>query len=72
MKKLVALGLAFALSLAFAGPVSAQIRIGVGGPMTGGSAAFGARYSFPLLESDFSGIVGGAIGALADGETAAR
>jgi branched-chain amino acid transport system substrate-binding protein len=47
MKKLVALGLvsglAFALSLAFAGPVSAQIRIGVGGPMTGGSAAFGAQ-----------------------------
>jgi len=43
MKKLLALGLAFGLSLAFAGDAAAQIRIGVGGPMTGGAAAFGAQ-----------------------------
>ena len=36
MKKLLALGLAFGLGLAFAGAASAQIKMGVGGPMTGG------------------------------------
>jgi branched-chain amino acid transport system substrate-binding protein len=35
------LGLSFGLGLA--GPASAQVRLGVGGPMTGGSAAFGAQ-----------------------------
>jgi len=47
MKKLsatrLALGLAFGLSLALIGDANAQIRIGVGGPMTGGAAAFGAQ-----------------------------
>ena len=43
MKKLVALGLAFGLRLAFADTATAQVRLGVGGPMTGGAAAFGAQ-----------------------------
>jgi branched-chain amino acid transport system substrate-binding protein len=38
-----ALGLAFGLGLAFADGASAQIKLGVGGPITGGSAAFGAQ-----------------------------
>ena len=43
MKKLLALGLAFGLGLLFADPAAAQIRLGVGGPMTGSDAAFGAQ-----------------------------
>jgi branched-chain amino acid transport system substrate-binding protein len=43
MNRPLAFGLALALGLAFAGPASAQIKIGVGGPITGGSAAFGAQ-----------------------------
>ena len=43
MKKLLALGLALGLGLVFAGAASAQVRMGVGGPMTGGAAAFGAQ-----------------------------
>ena len=43
MKKLLALGLVLGLGLVFAGAASAQVRMGVGGPMTGGSAAFGAQ-----------------------------
>jgi branched-chain amino acid transport system substrate-binding protein len=43
MKKLLALGLALGLGLVFTGAASAQVRMGVGGPMTGGSAAFGAQ-----------------------------
>ena len=35
------LGLSFGLGLAM--PAGAQVRLGVGGPMTGGSAAFGAQ-----------------------------
>src|SRR5205085_9106755 len=35
--------LAFGLALAAAGPAAAQIKLGVGGPITGGSAAFGAQ-----------------------------
>src|SRR5436190_6940648 len=35
--------LAFGLALAAAGPAAAQIKLGVAGPMTGGSAAFGAQ-----------------------------
>ncbi len=41
MKQWLALGLA--LGLASATDASAQIKLGVGGPMTGGSAAFGAQ-----------------------------
>src|SRR5262249_10134117 len=37
------LGLALALGLAFADGASAQVKLGVAGPMTGGSAAFGAQ-----------------------------
>ena len=37
------LGLALGFGLACASPAGAQIRLGVGGPMTGGSAAFGAQ-----------------------------
>ena len=43
MKKLLALGLALGLGLVLAGSASAQIKMGVAGPMTGGSAAFGAQ-----------------------------
>jgi branched-chain amino acid transport system substrate-binding protein len=35
--------LAFGLALAAASPAAAQIKLGVGGPITGGSAAFGAQ-----------------------------
>src|SRR5262245_29740173 len=43
MKKLLALGLAFGLGLLAADVASAQIRLGVGGPLTGSDAAFGAQ-----------------------------
>jgi branched-chain amino acid transport system substrate-binding protein len=43
MKKLLALGLALGLGLVLTGSASAQIKMGVAGPMTGGSAAFGAQ-----------------------------
>jgi branched-chain amino acid transport system substrate-binding protein len=43
MKKWLTLGLAFGLGLAFASTAAAQIKLGVGGPITGGSAAFGAQ-----------------------------
>ncbi len=43
MKKWLTLGLAFGVGLAFAGTADAQIKLGVGGPITGGSAAFGAQ-----------------------------
>ncbi len=43
MKKFLALGLACGLGLLLADVASAQIRIGVGGPMTGSDAAFGAQ-----------------------------
>ena len=43
MKKLLALGLACGLSVALADIAAAQVRLGVGGPMTGGVAAFGAQ-----------------------------
>jgi branched-chain amino acid transport system substrate-binding protein len=43
MKKWLTLGLAFGIGLALAGTAAAQIKIGVGGPITGGSAAFGAQ-----------------------------
>ena len=43
MKKFLALGLACGLGLLVADVASAQIRLGVGGPMTGSDAAFGAQ-----------------------------
>src|SRR4030088_1997793 len=43
MRQWLSLGLAFGLGLAFADPASAQIKLGVAGPLTGGSAAFGAQ-----------------------------
>ena len=43
MKKLLALGLAFGLGLALTDGATAQVRLGVGGPMTGSDAAFGAQ-----------------------------
>src|SRR5262245_18758836 len=36
-------GIALAASLALAGPASAQIKVGVAGPLTGPNAAFGAQ-----------------------------
>src|SRR6266850_3588405 len=43
MRQWLSLGVAFGLGLAFADPASAQIKLGVAGPITGGSAAFGAQ-----------------------------
>jgi branched-chain amino acid transport system substrate-binding protein len=43
MRHSLALGLAFAIGLTFTDGASAQIKLGVGGPMTGGSATFGAQ-----------------------------
>ena len=43
MKKFLALGLALGLGLVLADSAAAQVRLGVGGPMTGGVAAFGAQ-----------------------------
>src|SRR5262249_55630049 len=43
MRHWLTLGLAFGLGLAFADSASAQIKLGVAGPITGGSAAFGAQ-----------------------------
>src|SRR6516225_7687106 len=39
----VALCLALGTGLALAGPASAEVKFGIGGPLTGGSAAFGAQ-----------------------------
>jgi branched-chain amino acid transport system substrate-binding protein len=43
MKKWLTFGLAFGLGLAFAQDALAQIKLGVAGPITGGSATFGAQ-----------------------------
>jgi branched-chain amino acid transport system substrate-binding protein len=43
MKQWLTLGLAFGLGLAFANGASAQVKLGIAGPLTGGSAAFGAQ-----------------------------
>jgi len=43
MKQWLTLGLAFGLGLAFADGASAQVKLGIAGPLTGGSAAFGAQ-----------------------------
>jgi branched-chain amino acid transport system substrate-binding protein len=43
MRKVWFSGLALAAGLALAGPASAQIKIGVAGPLTGPNAAFGAQ-----------------------------
>ncbi len=45
MRKILALGLALssALGLGLSGTASAQVKLAVGGPMTGGVAAFGAQ-----------------------------
>jgi branched-chain amino acid transport system substrate-binding protein len=42
-KRWLTLGLALGLGLASAGTAAAQIKLGVAGPITGGSAAFGAQ-----------------------------
>jgi branched-chain amino acid transport system substrate-binding protein len=39
----LSIGLAFGVSLACANAASAQVKLGVGGPITGGSATFGAQ-----------------------------
>jgi branched-chain amino acid transport system substrate-binding protein len=47
MKRITALGVALGLAVALSGqisnPANAQIKIGVAGPLTGGSAAFGSQ-----------------------------
>src|SRR5437016_10752194 len=43
MKPWLTLGLALGFGLAFANGASAQIKLGVAGPITGGSATFGAQ-----------------------------
>jgi branched-chain amino acid transport system substrate-binding protein len=43
MKTKLLAGLALGMGLAMAGPADAQIRVGVGGPITGPNASFGAQ-----------------------------
>ena len=43
MRQWLSLGVALAIGLAFADTASAQVKLGVAGPLTGGSAAFGAQ-----------------------------
>jgi branched-chain amino acid transport system substrate-binding protein len=43
MKRITALSLALGIAVALTGHANAQIKIGVAGPLTGGSAAFGAQ-----------------------------
>ena len=43
MKRIITLGLAFAIAITTAGAASAQVKIGMGGPITGPSAATGAQ-----------------------------
>src|ERR1700752_2486739 len=43
MKKWLTLGLAFGLGLASAHTASAQVKLGIAGPLTAGSSAFGAQ-----------------------------
>lgn len=43
MKKVTTLGLALGLAIAVTGTASAQIKMGVAGPITGSNAAFGAQ-----------------------------
>src|SRR5262249_23970050 len=43
MTRLLTFGLALGLAAGVAGHASAQVKFAVGGPMTGGSAAFGAQ-----------------------------
>src|SRR5262249_18809291 len=43
MRQWLTLGLAFGLGPALTDGASAQVKLGIGGPLTGGSAAFGAQ-----------------------------
>src|SRR3979411_2504344 len=43
MRQITTLGLALGIAVAFAGTASAQIKMGVAGPITGPNAAFGAQ-----------------------------
>ena len=43
MRQWLSLGVALVIGLAFADTASAQVKLGVAGPLTGGSAAFGAQ-----------------------------
>ena len=43
MKKITALGFVFSVAIATAGTAAAQVKFGVGGPITGPSAATGAQ-----------------------------
>ncbi|MDF2998969.1 MAG: Extracellular ligand-binding receptor [Xanthobacteraceae bacterium] len=43
MKKLLFAGIALGAAMAFAAPASAQVKVGVGGPITGPNATFGAQ-----------------------------
>ena len=43
MKKMLLTGIALGLGLAFSGAADAQIKLGVGGPITGPNATFGAQ-----------------------------
>ena len=43
MRQWLSLGVALGIGLAFADTASAQVKLGVAGPITGGSAAFGAQ-----------------------------
>jgi branched-chain amino acid transport system substrate-binding protein len=51
MRKIVTLGLALGLACAFAGSALAQVKFGVGGPITGANAATGAQMKNGVLQA---------------------
>ncbi|MGD0187260.1 MAG: branched-chain amino acid ABC transporter substrate-binding protein, partial [Roseiarcus sp.] len=63
MKKYWLTGLVLAAGLAFAGAADAQIKIGVGGPITGPNASFGAQLTTGVAQAatDFNA-AGGILG----------
>ncbi len=73
MKKYWLTGLVLAAGLAFAGAADAQIKIGVGAPITGPNASFGAQLTTGVYQAaaDFNA-AGGILGQKIDGRTGRR
>ena len=69
MKKYWLTGLALAAGLAFAGSASAQIKLGVAGPITGPNASFGAQLTHGVQQAaDDINAAGGILGQKIDVE----
>src|SRR5947199_1699311 len=63
MKPWLTLGLALGFGLAFANGASAQVKLGVAGPITGGSAAFGAQLKNGVAQAvEYINAQGGILG----------